>query len=264
MISILSHSSGVGLGDPQQRTSECKSERYHQLVDARRACQVCQNLGVRNPSVCAEGEFDSQNIGPWTNWQGNLDAKVMIVGQEWDGYLNFIDQKGQDRDDSPTNTRLIALLSSVGLNICAPSEARRLGATSQGRLFFTNTSLCLRDGRASENNNRSKTPPAQCFRNCATSFLKPQIELVQPKLVITLGLIPYRSVLHAYGITPERSLKAAVESPETVLLNGRIALIPVYHPGAWSRRRNRTHDQQIEDWKRVYSAVPIEDLVSTS
>ena len=238
--------------------------RYLQLVKARRGCQLCEHLGVRNPSMCSNDEFGSRNIGPWTNWQGNLDAELMVIGQEWDGYLNFIEQKGQDRDNSPTNARLVALLSSIGVNISLPSKARRQGAISQGSLYFTNAALCLRDGRASQNNNRSKTPPTQCFRSCATSFLKPQIELVQPRLVITLGLIPYRSVMHAYGITPKRSLQDAVETAVPVVLNERTALIPVYHPGAWSRRRNRTFEQQIEDWKKIYSLVSAGDLVPVS
>jgi len=251
MASVVFHSSSAELSDPPADVSSCKKQRYIQLVNSRRSCQLCQSLGVRNPSTCSKDEFGSKNIGPWTNWQGNLDAELMIVGQEWDGYLNYIDQEGKDQDTSPTNTRLKELLSSIGVNICLPSQSRDRAVNSQGSLFFTNAALCLRDGRASENNNQSKTPPVRCFRNCATSFLFPQIELVRPRLVITLGLIPYRSVLYAYGIKPKRSLSEAVSSAASIPLNERTALIPVYHPGAWSRRRNRTLDQQVEDWKRI-------------
>jgi DNA polymerase len=30
--------------------------------------------------------YDNQgHIGPWTQWQGNLNAELMIVGQDWGG-----------------------------------------------------------------------------------------------------------------------------------------------------------------------------------
>ena len=58
-----------------------KSERYFQLVEARKACTAC--AGLSNPSTFHEGEFDSAQIGPWSRWQGNLNAAVMIVGQDW-------------------------------------------------------------------------------------------------------------------------------------------------------------------------------------
>jgi len=260
MTSTASNTPEITLDDSQSSSREHKRRQYVQLVNERRACKLCQSLGVRNPSTCSKDEFGSQNIGPWTNWQGNLDAKVMIVGQEWDGYLNFIDQEGKDRDSSPTNTRLMALLSSIGIIVSPPSQSQNRSLISQGSLFFTNAALCLRNGRASENNNRSKTPPALCFRNCTTAFLRPQIELVRPLLVITLGLIPYRVVLHAYGMKPKQSLKDAVEGSSPIHLNERTALIPVYHPGAWSRRRNRPFEQQIRDWKRVHSAISVMGL----
>jgi uracil-DNA glycosylase len=233
-----------------------KFKRYSELVKERRACHLCKGLGVHNPSACSKDEFGSRNIGPWTDWQGNLDAELMVIGQEWDGHLNFLELKGRNRDTCPTNTRLIALLQSIGVDIAPPTGDNR-GALFQGKLFFTNAALCLRDGRASENDNKSKPPPARCFRNCANSFLRPQIELVRPKVVVTLGLIPYRSVLTAFRLKPKKLLSQAVSQIDPVALNEHSLLLPVYHPGAWSRRRNRSLDQQIEDWKRIRSAISI-------
>jgi uracil-DNA glycosylase family 4 len=233
-----------------------KRERYNELVKERRACRLCKGLGVHNPSACAKDEFGSTNIGPWTDWQGHLDAKLMIVGQEWDGHLNFLELQGRNRDTCPTNMRLIVLLRTIGVDIPPPSWEHR-PPLSQAKLFFTNAALCLREGRASENDSRSKPPPAQCFRNCATSFLRPQIELIQPKVVITLGLVAYRSVVNAFGLKPKKLLRQAVLQIDPIVLNESSLLFPVYHPGAWSRRRNRSMDQQIEDWKRIRLAISL-------
>ena len=240
-----------------------KSSRYIKLVNKRRACRLCEGLGVRNPSTCSKGEFGSQNIGPWTGWQGNLDAELMIIGQEWDGHLNFIESKGQGQDSAPTNSRLVALLRSVGIEISLPSQQSIRGMISQGELFFTNAALCLREGRASENEKQSKTPPDLCFRNCATFFLRPQIELIRPRVIVTLGLIPYRAVLRAFGLKPKKLLSEAVSQADPVILNKNSLLFPAYHPGAWSRRRNRSLDLQMEDWKKIGSAIVALDPIIT-
>lgn len=236
--------------------AELRRARYNELVKDRRACRLCNGLGVHNPSACSKDEFGSRNIGPWTDWQGDLDAELMIVGQEWDGHLNFLELKGRNRDTSPTNARLIVLLRTIGVNISAPNREQR-HPVAQPKLFFTNAALCLREGRASENDSRSKPPPAQCFRNCATSFLRPQIDLIQPKLIVTLGLVPYRAVLHSFGLKPTKLLKEAVSQADPIVLNKHSRLVAVYHPGAWSRRRNRSLDQQMEDWKRIRSALSL-------
>src|ERR1700733_4325004 len=85
----------------QINSAKQKWREYIKLVDKRRNCRLCEALGVRNPSTCSEDEFGSQNIGPWTDWQGNLNAELMIIGQEWDGHLNFIESRGQGRDSAP-------------------------------------------------------------------------------------------------------------------------------------------------------------------
>ena len=56
-----------------------KQHRYVKLVVERKQCKLCE--GMENPSRCAGGKFDSDEIGVWTTWQGGLDALVMIVGQ---------------------------------------------------------------------------------------------------------------------------------------------------------------------------------------
>jgi hypothetical protein len=61
---------------------------YKDLVCQRKACSLCQ--GLVNPST---EEFDSNEIGPWAKWQNNLDADIIVVGQDWgdvDYYTYFL------------------------------------------------------------------------------------------------------------------------------------------------------------------------------
>ena len=120
-----------------------KQDRYAQLVTARRACTACATLKLTNPSRCEGGIYDtSGHIGPWSQWQGNLNANLMVIGQDWGGVEYFTDKRGLEQDNNETNSRLIELLDGVGIQV-------KLPATTSGErlLFFTNAALCLRPGR---------------------------------------------------------------------------------------------------------------------
>ena len=76
-----------------------KQDRYAQLVTQRRACTACESLKLVNPSRCSGGIYDNTgHIGPWTQWQGNLEADLMVVGQDWGGVDYFIDNEGLEQD----------------------------------------------------------------------------------------------------------------------------------------------------------------------
>jgi len=165
-----------------------KLRDYETLVGARKACFRCE--GLVNPSVCAGGLFDSSDIGVWSSWQGDLNAFAIVVGQDWGNEAGFKRQSGLDKP-SPTNTLLKDLLESAGLQISLPS-----GVPHRDELFFTNAILCLKPDRD------QKSPQSQWLANCSAHFLKPQIELVRPALVICLGECAYNAVLDTYGIRP--------------------------------------------------------------
>ena len=55
-----------------------KQLRYTELVAKRKECRLCESHDLTNPSACQNGAYDmSGHIGPWTQWQGNLDADLM-------------------------------------------------------------------------------------------------------------------------------------------------------------------------------------------
>ena len=77
-----------------------KGAAYRELVARRKACRQC--AGLTNPSVCCGGRFDSGQIGPWTLWQGALDARVLIVGQDWGDTRYFTKWAGRDHPQGST------------------------------------------------------------------------------------------------------------------------------------------------------------------
>ena len=227
----------------QNRQDDCsrdKQVRYFELVEKRKQCGQCKDLKLTNPSKCDEGVYDIQgHIGPWTQWQGNLNADLMIVGQDWGSKGYYIENEGVEKDTNATNRTIRELLSSIDIQIALPNLAQRESA-----VFFTNSILCLRPG----NGLTGPTPPVSSFDNCSKSFLRPQIELVNPKVVVTLGHKAYSSVLKAYDRKPHPLMTAAVG--EIIPLAGRTCLIPVFHPGHYGSL-TRSIQEQKKDWQQV-------------
>jgi hypothetical protein len=44
----------------------------------------------------------SGHIGPWTQWQGKLDADLRVMVQDWGGVEYFFEHKGLEEDTNTT------------------------------------------------------------------------------------------------------------------------------------------------------------------
>lgn len=220
-----------GVGDDTRRA------RYEALVTARKACRACSDIA--NPSVIEGGIFDCNEIGAWSLWQGNLNAEVMVVGQDWGDVDWFLRVNGRPTSTSKTNTTLVELLAAAGLNINLANKTN-----GGGVLFFTNAVLCMKRGGA-----QAPVKP-EWLRNCGTRFLRPMIDIVRPSVVVSLGAKAYRTVMTSHDMTP-RKFSSAVESGEPDELPGGISVFAVYHCGAYVLNTNRKLAAQIEDWKRI-------------
>ena len=216
-----------------------KSVRYAQLVSARHACTHC--VGLENPSR-VNSQYDSDQIGPWTLWQGNLEAEIMIVGQDWGDVRYFTTNTGHEAPHNPTNEMLRTLLKSIGVTIAPPS----LQDNSGGVIFLTNAVLCLKQAGL-----QAAVRP-EWFQNCGESFLKPTIDLVAPKVLITLGESAYRTICALYGL-PRLKFREAVTG--SFHLNEQISYFPMYHCGRRILNTHRPLDQQRADWARVLPAL---------
>ncbi len=75
---------------------------------------------------------------------------------------------------------------------------------------------------------------------------------MNPKVVVTLGRMAYRSLMTAYGKAPKELMRDAVN--ESIELTNRTWLVPVFHPGN-NGTRSRSLEKQKEDWRRVREAL---------
>lgn len=221
-----------------------KTIRYHQLVEQRKHCARCP--GLTNASAIDGGRIDSDRIGAFSQWQGNLDAALMVVAQDFADVEGFRKHEGWPGERVRTNTMLAALMTRAGIPIKPPQFG-----TADDRLFFTNAVLCMKRGGM-------RAPlPESCGNECGRRFLRPTIELVAPRVVVSLGGRAMRAVCQAFDVVPPANLSAAVAIP--IALFGSTVLMPLYHPAA-----SRSHEAQQRGWHQVRFALDDGDAFQRS
>jgi len=217
-----------------------KMQSYQKLVIKRKTCAKCQ--GLTNPSNKDKNlnQYDSAQIGPWTLWQRNLDSDIVIVGQDWGDISYFVKWKGRDQPSgNPTNENLQELLKSIGVKIDKPQDHQNQV------IFLTNLILCLKTGGL------QAQVYDQWFKNCSNSFFKPLINIINPKVIIALGMKVSKSILNIYNIQYDNVpyYELLIQSPYQ--LTNSLVLFPVYHCGKGGVNRNRSMSEQKEDWLKI-------------
>ena len=220
-----------------------KKEAYQKLVRQRKQCRLCE--GLTNPSIFPE--HDSDEIGPWSLWQGSLNAKVLLVGQDWGGVKYFKQRNGVDKETNPTNRNLVTLFQSIGISIGGAESSIK-----NDDVFFTNVILCLKEGGLSAPVEREHA------LSCGEHFLKQLVDIINQIFIIALGIEAYESICACYGIE-SMALEDAVMLDRGIPLRSGCRLFPVYHCGHWGWNKNRKGPMQIKDWKKIK-----EYLVSTN
>ncbi len=217
-----------------------KEELYKALVEKRKACRICEELGLTNPSKVDCGIYDSNQIGPWSRWQGNLDAKFLIVGQDWSDVDYFRKWEGRDQPQgNPTNCNLRHLLEILDIKIKNPREVQ------ENLIFMTNLILCLKEGglQASVNDKWAK--------NCSV-HLKELIEIINPLVILALGTKVTKFIFSLYGIKCQKGKLSEVALKSPYRLTEATVLFPVYHLGARViKRKYRLMKDQEKDWRKI-------------
>lgn len=213
-----------------------KDTLYASLVANRKACHRCAEL--TNPADVQGGTLDSDHVGPWSLWQGNLDADLMVVGQDWGDTRYFVEGGGREGPRNRTNLTLAELAGVVGVTISEPGSSE-----GEGIAFFTNAVLCLKEGGLQAPVRRT------WFDNCAP-FLRRQIEIIKPKVVVGLGEKAYQTIAKAFGIRVGR-FRSEVEMEGGRLLPTGARAFAVYHCGARIQNTHRKLEEQKKDWRRI-------------
>lgn len=168
-----------------------KDRAFSDLVNEVRSCTLC-------PRMCGSTRVLSFAAG-------NSNSRVMFIG-EAPGRLGA-DQTGIPFHGDVAGTNFENLLSSAGI--------------SREQIYISNAALC----NPKDDYGNNGTPKPDEILNCS-SFLRRQIELVDPAVVVTLGSVALRATsnIDTHCLTLREAVRTATK------WFGRI-LIPLYHPG---------------------------------
>lgn len=186
-----------------------KFEEFVLLTQEVRACRACERM-------CSSARV----LG---HAAGSLTAKMMFVG-EAPGRL------GADKTEIPFHGDV------AGANF---EDFLEFAGIHRADIFVTNAVLC--NPKDSKGNNA--TPNIKEIGNCM-SFLRRQIDLVNPEIVVSLGA----TALRALGLIELHNLNLGDHVRTAHRWYGR-ELIPLYHPGQRAlihrSRANQRSDYQF-------------------
>lgn len=191
-----------------------KEERFLNLVERVQACRKCPRM---------EGSTRVLGLGC-----GPLDSKVLFIG-EAPGRL------GADTSNVPFHG------DKAGHNF--ESLIEQVGLTRY-EAFVTNAVLC-NPKNASGNN---ATPSPKEVRNCS-AFLREQIDLINPNVVVTLGSTALKAcaAIEGHGLELGTAVRTSHKWQKRQLL-------PLYHPGQRAMI-HRSFANQLADYQFVAENV---------
>ena len=241
-----------------------KQHKYQALVRKAKASYL-----DFSPSYDGEKPFlywydDCKEINLWTYWQGreNLNAKIMLVGQDWGcpwnpDYRSTIEQirranQNQEynylhNNPSPTDANLAKLFSELGYDITQKCPD----------LFFTNFILGYRSKGLSGGYKKS-------WAKQDKGYFKELADIIAPKVILCLGRSTFEGVLSAFDVKLSSRIKdynAFIESsnnPVAVSLeSGNTAYVfALAHCGAMgtlnrNSKKSADLEKQLADWRKI-------------
>lgn len=160
---------------------------------------------------------------------GSLEARVMFIGEA-------PGRKGADRTRVPfsgdqSGKNFDRFIASIGL-------ARK-------EIFITSAALCNPRADSGANRKPTKSEVANC-----SQFLRRAIEIIDPRLVVTLGSVALDALKNIKG----HELNLRESSGRIHHWDGRL-LVPIYHPSPQVLASHRREAAQLQDYKTVAEAI---------
>ena len=247
-----------------------KEKRYRELIDDVKRFYENEARLHRHEPLYLSWYGECKEINLWTYWQGRgcLDAKIMLVGQDWgspgdcsEAYMSQFEEFNcggrsayRMEGTSITDEHLIALFSSLGLGYDISD-----GRPHNPDLFFTNFVLGYRNkGFSGGFKQRWLRENKDFFRRLA--------EIIEPENLICLGRNAFHGVMMAFDqkvhFQNYNAFIVSKENPvEFSFPSGKRAYVfAEAHSGAMGTlNRNRLKDPegitglklQEKDWQRI-------------
>jgi restriction system protein len=209
--------------------------KHEALLDLAKQRQTSRLDGYGSVGDFHGGIFECDHVSPWTKSGSNVNARIMVVGQDW---------SSSDALNNPTEVQQRA---KFGFSPTFPTNANLDGLLERhfglrrSDCYLTNLFPYVKHGGPSAN------IPLKDLVACAKRFTLPEIEIISPKIVLCLGRITFVALRRAVGIKGNPKMDEAVRSP----VGYREATIHcVAHTGSFGMN-NRGREQVETDWKQI-------------
>lgn len=107
--------------------------------------------------------------------------------------------------------------------------------------------MCARKGSLYRGNNINlKTSTLNC-----SEYLLKQIEIVKPKVILTLGYYPLMSLSRIFNFRIGKTLKETIVKLPEIMVNNYV-IIPLYHPVAQIKK-----EEQLTQYKRIWKYIDL-------
>lgn len=192
-----------------------KHELFLKLSSEAQSCQICEAMRDK-VAVLSENN-------------GNINPKVFFIAEA-------PGRQGADRTRKPfwgdkSGENFQKFLDSINLK--------------REQIFITNAVLCS----PRKPNGANRNPQKSEIKNCS-NFLKKTIELINPKIIVTLGAVS----LEALKLLEYHQFSLKTDVGKIIRWNGQI-LVPLYHPSPQVLASHRREKEQLEDYKVLAEAI---------
>ena len=185
-----------------------------------------------------EGAYECDFVSPYTKTAGNVDAEIMVMLQDWSSAEAMKEEPFDEvtanlgyTPSLPTNKNLIELLYKTF-------------ELTLRDIYATNLFPFIKPGKMSER------IPQRDLVAAGRQFALPQIRIVNPKLVICLGLVTFNALRRACDLNACQQLGVAIENPFNI---GSTRVWCQAHTGALGQNnRNQDRVNRVpDDWLRM-------------
>lgn len=226
-----------------------KKKQFEEFITKLGKCDKCTNLKCKEKSlinIYRNYEFSISIPSIWTDWFNRLDSKIMIIGQDWGPYCQMV-QFNNLLDNNKSNWKEIIELEKSNTKKILENYIKE---SSNGQyllddIFITNAIMCARQGNSYRGNNINlKKSTINCSK-----YLQNQIEIVKPKVILTLGYYPLMSLSKILDFKINKTLKETIKNYPEIKMNNLI-IIPLYHPVAQVKKQ-----EQLKQYKRIWKFI---------
>ena len=226
-----------------------KKKQFEDLINELGKCDKCINLKCKEKSlinIYQDYDFSTNIPSIWTDWFNRLDSKIMIVGQDWGPYDDMKKFNNLLENDKSNWKEIIELEKSntkkLLENYIKESSNRKY---SLDDIFITNAIMCARQGNSYRGNNiELKKSTISCSK-----YLISQIEIIKPKVILTLGYYPLMSLSKTLNFEINKTLKETIKNYSEIKID-KFVIIPLYHPVAQIKKQ-----EQLERYKKIWKYI---------